>query len=158
MSMTTDMLFTACLADLEHFEGTRLFVYDDATGLPIGPGSHVIGHPTIGTGRTLDLAGISAFEARTLLNTDVHGYLMELALTFPWFVSLDMTRQRVLVAMRHQLGFRGLLQFHVMLTAIADHDFKTAATAGRNSRWYDQTPDRADQLMNAMLTGLLLDA
>ena len=41
-------------AELVGDEAMRLFVYDDATGLPIEPGSTCKGHPTIGVGRGLD--------------------------------------------------------------------------------------------------------
>jgi GH24 family phage-related lysozyme (muramidase) len=55
---------------LEREEGLRTLVYDDATGKPIGPGSVVQGHPTIGIGRALDVNGITAVEADFLLEND----------------------------------------------------------------------------------------
>ena len=42
-------------ARLTDEEALRFVVYDDATGRPIVPGTHVIGHPSIGIGRALDV-------------------------------------------------------------------------------------------------------
>ena len=45
------------LDELGADEGIRMLVYDDATGRPIGPGTLVRGHPTIGIGTDSDLKG-----------------------------------------------------------------------------------------------------
>jgi hypothetical protein len=58
-------------AELQDDEGTRLFVYDDATGAAITKGSHVIGWPTVATGRNLAGKGVSATEACMMLANDV---------------------------------------------------------------------------------------
>lgn len=57
---------TALIVALMGEEGKRNFVYDDATGHAIGPGTHCVGHPTIGVGRALDVHGISMSEGQLL--------------------------------------------------------------------------------------------
>lgn len=143
----------AMLAQLTSEEGDRLLVYDDATGLPIGPNSHVIGHPTIGIGRALDVDGISSAEASAMLLSDIKRYLVQLN-ALPWFTALDGIRQRVIVDMRHQLGMHGLLGFQEMIGAITRQDWNTAAAAGLDSAWYHETPGRAQHLMAMLRTGI----
>ena len=85
-------------------EGLRLTVYDDATGEPIGPGATLIGHPTIGVGRALDVRGISAAEADALLVRDLDEAARELTEALPWIARLDPVRRAVLIDMRHSAG------------------------------------------------------
>lgn len=142
----------AMLRQLIDGEDERLLVYDDATGRPIVPGSHVIGHPTIGIGRALDVDGISRSESRAMAVSDISKYRIELY-QHPWFIALDGVRQRVIVDMRHQLGLHGLLEFREMITAIGSQDWTAAAAAGLDSVWHEQTPGRAERLMAMLRTG-----
>ena len=65
-------------------EGERLFVYDDATGRPVGKGSTLIGNPTIGVGRCLSTRGITRAESRALLGNDEAAAWSELSALLPW--------------------------------------------------------------------------
>lgn len=141
------------LAELKADEGVRLVVYDDATGRTIGPGSAVIGHPTIGVGRALDVTGISPVEASTMLLSDVSTYLVELR-KLPWFVAMDATRQRSIVNMRHQLGLRGLMRFRAMIDRIENGSWQAAAAEGLDSEWARQSPVRAERVMAQLATGV----
>lgn len=49
-------------AELRGDEGEVLKVYDDATGKPIGPGSVVVGNPSIAVGRNLSGRGLTTVE------------------------------------------------------------------------------------------------
>lgn len=133
-------------------EGLRLTVYDDATGEPIGPGTRVIGHPTIAIGRTLDIRGIGELEARMLVADDITVYLASLE-AIPWFAALDPVRQRAIISMRHQLGMSGLLGFRLMISAIMRRDWETAAREGLASSWAVETPARASRMMEMIRTG-----
>jgi lysozyme len=138
--------------ELERDEGTRLKVYDDATGRDIVPGSTCIGHPTIGIGRALDVNGISVGEADDLVLSDLRRYWVELS-RMPWFALLDPIRQRAIMNMRHQIGLDGLLGFSMMIDALATCDYAKAAARGLESRWATQTPDRARRVLAMLLTG-----
>lgn len=149
--MSFDML--AMANELARDEGIRGRVYDDATGEEIRPGSVVIGHPTIGVGRALDIDGLWAAEIAAMLQHDLMSYRAELGL-FAWYVALDPVRQRVFVNMRHQLGRDGLLGFHELIQAVTAKDWPEAARQGLLSRWHTQAPERSARLMEMLRTGI----
>ena len=78
-------------ASLQSHEGLRLFVYDDATGAPIKPGTAVKGHPTVGWGRALDTYGVNEAEADYLLANNIDVVVAEVTAALPWVVQTLMT-------------------------------------------------------------------
>jgi len=136
-------------------EGSRLTVYDDATGKPIVPGYTVIGHPTIGVGRCLDTHGISAEEEQTLYQNDKQAVYAALGSALSWFGTLDTVRQAVIASMAFQLGIGGLLQFHNTLTYVQNGNYAEAASNMLSSLWAQQTPARAKMLASVMTTGVM---
>jgi len=134
-------------------EGVRLFVYDDATGLPIRPGTVVKGHPTIGIGRALDVEGLAPAEVQGLLADDVAPLADRLTAAFPWFAALDDVRQRVLAEMAFNLGLDGLSGFRLMLQAIQARNWPAAVQQMRESAWSHQVGARSLKLERMMLTG-----
>lgn len=136
-------------------EGTRLVVYDDATGQPIRPGDHVIGHPSIGIGRALDVHGVTQAEARYLFVNDILQVESELAAQ-AFFQKLDPVRQGVLVNLAFNLGIHGLMTFTRMLDAMGHQNWEVAAAELRNSRWANQVQrSRRDRLIEQLRTGSL---
>ena len=134
-------------------EGTRLVVYDDATGKPIVPGSKVIGHPTIGTGRCLDTNGITQEEADYLLANDIAKVSAALDKRIPWWRSLTPNRQAVLASMAFQMGVDGLMAFVGTLAAVQAGNYSVAAERMLVSLWSRQTPARAGRLSAMMRSG-----
>lgn len=144
---------------LEQHEAKRAFVYDDATGKPIGPGTVVKGYPTVGIGRNLLSRGLSDDEIRYLLRNDIASALKE-AETFPWFLGLDSIRQNVIVELIFNLGlvrFRGFKDF---IAAMSQHNWHVAAAELADSKWQKQVDPilgdgkgRADVLINMIRTG-----
>lgn len=147
------MNVTRLMASLVTHEGLRLKVYDDATGHPIGPGSTLIGHPTCGIGRALDTNGISEQEAYSLCTNDIDARVRSLTSSLDFWDQLDDVRQNVLLEMAFQLGVGGLLDFRRMLAALRARDWQAAATAGLDSGWARQVPDRARTLMWMLASG-----
>lgn len=137
-------------AELIRDEGLCLAVYDDATGLPLRPGMELVGHPTIGIGRALDVNGITADEAHLLLANDIARVEGELQKALPWFAALDDARQRVLVNMAFNLGTAGLLRFHDTLRYAQEGRYELAARAMQDSGWYRQVGGRALRLVAVM--------
>src|SRR5665213_1778236 len=86
-------------------EGSRQFVYDDATGGYIRATSKVIGTPTIGIGRNVSPSGPGLYPAEIefLLANDVAHYTAQAAL-LDGFSKLNPVQQAVLVAMVQQMG------------------------------------------------------
>jgi lysozyme len=138
---------------LRQEEGMRLLVYDDFNGKPIGPGTLVQGHPTLGVGRALDVNGISPAEADFLLRNDIARVMAQLDLGLPWWRELSPNRQAVLVAMGFQLGITGLLAFKNTLAMIKAGNYDGAAAGMLNSLWAKQTPDRAKRMAQLMQRG-----
>lgn len=147
--MNKDLLTTELIRD----EGVRLNVYDDATGLPIRPGSTVKGHPTIGIGRALDVRGLTPDEAQYLLSNDIDAFTLGLQQAYTWFNNLDDSRQRVLVNMAFNLGLAGLAKFPEMLEYLADGRYGLAASAMEDSLWYREVGQRAVRLVAMMRNG-----
>jgi lysozyme len=135
-------------------ERTVLRVYDDATGEPVVPGYRLLGHPTIGTGRSLDTHGISAAEAGFLLDNDlaeIEGKLRQ----YSWWVALNPVRQFVIVSMAFNMGIAGLLAFPHMIAALFHADYPTAASEMLASRWAKQLPVRSLRLSEMMHSGCM---
>lgn len=131
-------------------EGCRLTVYDDATGQPIVPGSHVIGKPTIGYGRLLCApGGISTQEATAMFGADWTRAEAE-ARTLTCYSRLNAVRQGVLTEMVFQLGLDGVREFAKMLECLNRNDYGGAADEMLASRWATQTPERAQRLADLM--------
>ena len=135
-------------------EGVRLLVYDDATGIPIKPGTHVVGHPTIGIGRALDVHGISMAEALYLNNDDIKDVQNGLLDSLPWLANLDVVRFAALENMAFNLGVNGLLGFTETLAAIKQGDYELAAEDMLQSEWAQQVGDRANRLALQIKTGV----
>ena len=58
--------------------------------------------------------------------------------------------QQILVNMMFNMGRTRLSKFKNFNAAILDHDWKKAATEGRDSLWYRQVTNRAERLMSRM--------
>jgi lysozyme len=144
--------------DLIRDEGTRLIAYDDATGLSIRPGVILKGHPTIGHGRSLDTNGITEEEALYLLTNDINRITAILS-KYPWFVSLDYTRQNAILNMAFNLGVTGLLEFQNMIQHLSNHppQYDLAAQDMEDSVWYKEAGMRGMRLASAIRDGDILE-
>lgn len=139
---------------LMHEEDIRLCVYDDATGLPIEPGTLVKGHPTIGYGRALDVNGITVDESSVLLDRDIREVFAGLRLRFDWFDTLDPVRQVALADLAFTTGGAGVEKFRLMIAAIKRHDWPGAADQVLASKWArDVGFTRSNRLAHMLRTG-----
>lgn len=138
---------------IKNDEKLRLVVYDDATGQPIGPGTKVIGHPTIGYGRALDVRGITREEAEYLFANDRDEVKIELTKAIPWMTQLNEPRQAVLYGMAFNMGVGGVLKFKQMLLAAQKGDFLSASREMLSSLWAKQVGTRATRLAQQMING-----
>jgi lysozyme len=152
--LTPDDL-AALRAQLRGDEGERLVVYDDATGLPIRAGSVVQGNPTIGIGRELSKHGISKAESAYLNNNDILEVSTELAQLYPWFLKLDVIRQRAIIDLAFNEGAHGLQKSPKMLAAIAAQDWPSAARELMDGPWHVRVgPRRSGVVRTMLLTGM----
>ena len=125
------------VADLKRHEGLKLHAYQDH-----------LGYWTIGYGRLIDKArggGISKDEAEMLLEHDIDRVASRLQNERGFRLAPDSVK-RALVHMGFQLGTAGLLGFRRMWAALERRDYEQAAEEALDSRWAEQTPNRAAEV------------
>jgi lysozyme len=136
---------------LSEHEGFRRYVYDDANGKPIVPGSTVVGHPTVGYGLALDTHGLlerhAALVREELLDERQHA----LSLRLHGWSELDDVRQMALLELSYQLGVDGLLDFRRMLRHLDAGDYAEARTELLTSKWATQTGEARKAALGHML-------
>lgn len=145
-------VIAAATARLGGEEGRERFVYKDN-----------LGYWTIGIGRLVDArkgGGLSPEEMDYLLANDIQTAVNHLAsdprLSPAWNAVQDNTARMVaLIDMCFQLGPDGLAGFHNSLSLITGGKFILAGVALHQSLWARQTPDRANGVINLIVTGQL---
>ena len=121
--------------ELRRDEGFRSHAYKDH-----------LGFLTIGIGRLIDHrrgGGITEEEAEYLLQNDIQKVVAALDKKLPWFKNLSDARQRALINMAFQLGVEGLMAFKKTLRALEVGHYERAAIEVLDSKYYQQTPERA---------------
>ena len=73
---------------------------------------------------------------------------------FFWYEHSHPEVQRIVLNMAYQMGVTGVSNFVGMIAALKTQDYETAAKEMQDSRWYRQTPNRADRLI-ARMRGIL---
>lgn len=132
----------AIAADLRRDEGVRLKPYRCTAG-----------RLSIGVGRNLEDAGISAAEAELMLANDIARAIADLDRALPWWRELSAARRRALVNMAFNLGLSRLLGFAEMLGALRAGAFERAARAALDSRWARQVGTRAERIAALLREG-----
>jgi lysozyme len=144
--------------ELRGDEGERLRVYDDATGKPIGPGSTLIGNPTIAVGRNLSGRGITAAESAYLLDNDCTQAESDLSTPCGWISNLSAARQTVIYSLYFNVGLgnpnRFLAAWPHFLGQMQAGQFEEAATNLETSQpWASQVGPRAKRLADLVRSG-----
>jgi lysozyme len=132
-------------------EGVRLQKYLDSRGFA-----------TIGVGHNLDAnplpfdisKGITFAQATQVLDDDIARVSAQLFADLPWLRTLDIVRQGVFGNMGFNMGVGGILEFHHDLADTQAGEYGKAAADMKASAWYTQVGDRAQRLVQQMLTGV----
>ena len=95
--------------------------------------------PTFGHGLTY----ITESESEQIVVNRVNEITAKIQTAKPVFKTLTETRKHALIEMAYQMGVGGLFKFRKMWTAIEAGDFETAHKEALDSRWAQQTPNRA---------------
>lgn len=112
------------------------------------------GVDTIGYGRNISKSGgITKEEADYLLANDLETITRTLPGRIQCFQELSEDRKEILIEMAFQLGTGGLMKFKKFLSNLEAGNFEEASKEMLNSRWAQQTPQRAQRLAKAMLLG-----
>ena len=112
---------------------------------------------TIGFGTLIDKrkgGGITKEEGLFLLRNRVNTFVLAVVQALPFVADLNEARRTVVFAMAYQMGVPGLLKFKNTLAAMARGEFTAAAIGMRRSKWYKQTPARAERMACAMESGV----
>lgn len=141
------------VANLQADEGWRGFLYDDATGYLIKPGSTVKGHPTIGWGFAMDVAPFTQAELLPILTSRAKAADSELHLAASWVPAMTEPRQRALSNMAYQLGVTGLLKFNTFMSMMQQARYEEAADDLATTAWYSQSGDRAKRIQELIRNG-----
>lgn len=117
------------------------------------------GYPTIGYGKKIGRRGDSLECYDFIIPERVAAYWLkhdidQLApMVNNLCAGLDGARHAALISMCYQLGYSGLCKFKNMLAALNDQDWQRAHDEALNSRWAMQTPARAKETAEILLTG-----
>lgn len=137
-------------------------------GLSLMPYRCSEGKLTIGVGRNLEdnpptyeelralgdyMHGITENAAKMLLRNDITRTYAALKHLVKGFEDLDEERQYALLDMCFQLGVAGFKKFKRLRKAIANKDFNKAAEECLNSKYAEQTPQRARRIAHLLKIG-----
>lgn len=109
------------------------------------------GKLTIGIGHNLDDKGISKAVSDLLYKEDIAEVIDDLHIIFNNFDELPENIQLVLADMRFQLGGSGFRKFKQLINAVNNYNWVEMINQMRDSSWFKQVPNRANDLMNMVL-------
>lgn len=123
-------------------------------GLRLKPYRDSVGKLTVGIGRNLDDVGISASEARYLLENDITRAEND-AMKIGWYGALDEVRQNAVVELIFNMGYAQFpTKWPTTAAAFQRGDYKAAAAGLRGSKWYGQVgPYRGERIARMVETG-----
>ncbi|MDT8337580.1 MAG: glycoside hydrolase family protein [Sulfurimonas sp.] len=106
-----------------------------------------LGFDTIGYGTKLPLV---KEEAALILEYRLKAKIKELETKEPFVNKLPLEKQEILAEMCYQMGVNGVLKFKKMWAALKEFDYEAASVQMLDSRWAEQTPNRAMKLSQMM--------
>ena len=121
---------------IKNHEGFIDHVYKDQLGLD-----------TIGYGT---LMPITEDEATLLLQHRLDNMILELSNKQPIYNRLPKEKADIIAEMAYQMGIGGVLNFHNMWKALDNSDYEKASAEMLDSKWANQTPQRAKELSERM--------
>ena len=110
------------------------------------------GHLTIGIGHNLDAKGISKRVCDIMFAEDIVE-VAEWLEKQDWYNDLDTIRQAAIIDMTFQLGIKGMSDFKNTIAAFKNMEYQAAAEHMTKSKWFAQTPGRAEEIINIIRTG-----
>lgn len=135
--MNLDMLKRSLITH----EGIRTTPYVDTTG-----------NLSIGVGHNLTANGLPMSIIWTLLDADILEATQRIA-RYPWYDDLDDVRQRVMVEMMFNMGPATFATFRLLIAAMAERRYASAALEMMHSTWAAQVGSRATHLAEMMRLG-----
>lgn len=148
-------------------EGSKNTIYKDTRGYwTIGIGHLVTTAPALNSavaildstlGRSTK-GVITSIEVERLFQQDLSKALSSVkanSVLAPIYAGLDEVRQMALLNMVFQMGATGVASFKNSLTLVLNKSYNLAGTNLRKSKWYSQTPNRAERVIKVLTSGTL---
>jgi GH24 family phage-related lysozyme (muramidase) len=129
--------------DLVQQEGIHLTAYKDRNGVAVGVGENVTGRMKVGDTITREEAELAFLDSSDKALLEGERIAKELGVTAVW-------SKLALGSAVYQLGPQGARGFEKTFEAIRNKDFDTFEKQVRKSKWYKQTPDRAEYFITKM--------
>lgn len=140
--MNKDRLREEIAAD----EGCRMEIYLDHLGLPTMGIGHLLTQDDPEYNYAVGTV-ITEERVRQLFALDIAVTIEDCRIIYPDFEELPEEAQLVIANMCFQLGRPRLSKFRKMKAAIDERRWNDAADEMVDSRWHDQTPNRAKRLV-----------
>lgn len=121
-------------------------------GLRLKPYVDTVGKITVGVGHNLTDLGLTATQVMSILDDDIKVATKLLDTELSWWISLDDVRQRALVDLAFNLGYK-LLGFKDTLIALRVNQWNNAADNLLKSVYAKQVGKRAVDLAYMIRTG-----
>lgn len=150
---------------LRYDEGKKNSLYKDTLGFwTIGVGHLVTKDPSVVVARQIldkkfkRVTGgtLTDAEVESLFNEDIEVTIrgiMNSKFLAPIYTKLDCARQSALINMCFQMGIAGVEGFKNSMSFIAAGQWEKAAANLKQSKWYKQTTNRANRVINVFQTG-----
>lgn len=110
------------------------------------PYKDTLGVLTVGHG----LTSITHAESKAIVAKRIKTLRAGLNKSKPWFANYPSVAREIVIEMSFQMGAAKVRTFKRMFAALRKRDFVTAAAEMRNSKWYAQTPNRAERMAKRM--------
>ena len=123
-------------------------VLTDHEGLKYKPYKCTAGKLTIGIGHNLDDRGVSPAVVNLMYDEDVTEVVADLKIIFTDFDDLPYDIHIVLADMRFQLGANRFRKFRKMIAAVKQSNWPEMIIQMKDSDWYKQTTNRANDLIS----------
>lgn len=130
-------------------EGCKYEIYLDHLGLPTTGIGHLIVEGDPEYGRPVGTE-VTAERVRLLFELDIAVTMDDCKVLYPDFYDLPETCQHVIANMCFQLGRPRLSKFVGMKAGVDARDWQKAADEMVDSKWHNQTTNRAKRLVERM--------
>lgn len=135
-------------------EGSKAFLYDDATGKQFVKGMTLVGNLTIATGVNL-MVGMDKVECLWISSHRMLAVLEELQKSVPWIATLDSVRATAIADIVFNIGQSAPMKWPSFFHYVSIGDWTNAADQiTKNSVWIAQVKEaRAARLAAMILSG-----
>ena len=142
------------------FETLKSDIIREEGGLVLDPYQDHLGYWTIGCGHLIRdderdelMKPITQERAKEIFVLDL-GVSIQDAETFYKDMKIDDNVKECVIHMSFQMGLPRLNQFKKFKQALQNNDIETAIVEMKDSRWYNQTTNRANRLIEKMRKSL----